>query len=90
MMISSNNILIGLLFYTIIVPGVVDINETINALIAWTPPSQPNGIIIGYQVIYSVYEIASTEVTSAMISTYSELFPLYLYNIQGLSKLMNN
>ena len=34
---------------------VVNISDT-TLLITWKPPIQPNGIITGYEVIYSVYK----------------------------------
>ena len=34
--------------------GVVGTSNT-TAVVFWTPPSQPNGVITGYQIIYSVY-----------------------------------
>ena len=42
------------------VPGVVKVSVSTlpvntEVLITWETPSQPNGIIVGYQVIYSVY-----------------------------------
>ena len=42
------------------VPGVVEIvgvvgTSNTTAVVHWTPPSQPNGVITGYQIIYSVY-----------------------------------
>ena len=47
----------------------------------WSPPSQPNGIITGYQVIYSVYQIPSTKMISNMLdNTITEFF------IENLSK----
>ena len=48
----------------------------------WSPPSQPNGIITAYQVIYAIYDNA----TSAM----SELLSISrsTYSISNLSKLL--
>ena len=34
--------------------GVVGTSDT-TAVVFWTPPSHPNGVITGYQIIYSVY-----------------------------------
>ena len=50
-----------------LVPGVVDILETSKEEIKWSPPSQPNGIITGYQVIYSIYQIPSTKMMSEVL-----------------------
>ena len=41
-------------------PGVVEIVGVVGtsdttAVVFWTPPSQPNGVITGYQIIYSEY-----------------------------------
>ena len=41
----------------------------IQSTISWSPPSQPNGIITGYQVIYFVYENRTAiEMMSAVLS----------------------
>ena len=50
-----------------IVPGVVDQFNIDQATVTWRPPSQPNGIITGYQVIYSIYQIPSTKMMSEML-----------------------
>ena len=50
-----------------LVPGVVDILEIAQGDIKWRPPSQPNGIITGYQVIYFVYQIPSTKIMSDVL-----------------------
>ena len=41
-------------------PGVVSIIAIVGTsdtttIVFWTPPSQPNGVITGYQIIYSLY-----------------------------------
>ena len=36
------------------IAAVVGTSDT-TAVVFWPPPSQPNGIITGYQIIYSVY-----------------------------------
>ena len=50
-----------------LVPGVVNILETSKEEIKWSPPSQPSGIITGYQVIYSIYQIPSTKMMSEVL-----------------------
>ena len=50
-----------------IVPGVVDQFNIDQATVTWRPPSQPNGIITGYQVIYSIYQIPSTKMMSEVL-----------------------
>ena len=54
-------------FPKILVPGVVEIVETVQGDIKWRPPSQPNGIITGYQVIYSIYQLPSTKMMSDVL-----------------------
>ena len=57
-----------------LVPGVVDILEIVQGDIKWNPPSQPNGIITGYQAIYSIYQLPSTKMMSDVLnSTITEL-----------------
>ena len=56
------------------VPGVVKVSVTtlpINTevLITWDTPSQPNGIIVGYQVIYSVYNSDTTSMSGKLNSS---------------------
>ena len=51
----------------------------ITAVEFWTPPSQPNGVITGYQIIYSVYgeagnsrnQAATKDVSSLVITNLS-------------------
>ena len=75
-----------LLFST--APGVVEIIGVVGtsdttAVVYWTPPSQPNGVITGYQIIYSVYGditnrmtlAASRNENSFIITNLSELMP---------------
>jgi len=53
-------------------------------MVTWNPPSHPNGIITGYQVIYSVYQIPSTKMLSNVLdNTITEYF------IEDLSKQNN-
>ena len=88
-----------------VAPGIVEIigvvtvsSSTVNVI--WIPPTQPNGIIIHYDVIHSVYgdtensktaRVASTE-TSYVISDLGEYLE-YLYSarfyINWLFNLLN-
>ena len=45
----------------------MNILEIAQEEIKWRPPSQPNGIITGYQVIYSIYQIPSTKMMSEVL-----------------------
>ena len=66
-----------------VVPGVVDQFSTVQSTVSWSPPSQPNGIITGYQVIYFVYENrTATEMMSAILSNTTTQ-----YSIQNLGRL---
>ena len=61
--------ILQLLFST--APGVVEIIGVVGtsdttAVVYWTPPSQPNGVITGYQIIYSVYGDADDNMTQAV------------------------
>ena len=52
-------------------PGVVEIatvtgTSDTTAVVFWTPPSQPNGVITGYQIIYSVYGDAANSMNEAV------------------------
>ena len=43
-----------------IAPGVVKITDVFSissstSCVKWNPPTEPNGIITGYEIIYSVY-----------------------------------
>ena len=69
-----------ILIYTI-VPGVVDILENLQEEVMWNPPSQPNGIITGYQVIYSVYQIPSTKMMSDVLDN-----TITKFSIENLSE----
>ena len=69
-----------------VVPGVVDQFSTVRSTVSWSPPSQPNGIITGYQVIYFVYENrTATEMMSATLSNTT-----MQYSIQNLGRLNLN
>ena len=64
------------------VPGVVDQFSTVQYIVSWSPPSQPNGIITGYQVIYFVYaNRTATEMMSAILSNTTTQ-----YSIQNLGR----
>ena len=67
------------------VPGVTQFNvndvQTITEVqVTWTPPEQPNGLVISYQVLYSVYE-STTTVQSTMLNGNDRS-----YTIRNLSK----
>ena len=62
-----------------IVPGVVELQTDQNTII-WSPPLQPNGIITGYQVIYSIYQNDSNRASGRLSSSTTR------YTIGGLSK----
>ena len=52
-------------------PGVVEIvgvagTSDTTAVVFWTPPSQPNGVITGYQIICSVYGDAANSMNQAV------------------------
>ena len=54
-----------------IAPGVVEIVGVVGtsdttAVVFWTPPSQPNGVITGYQIIYSMYGNAANSMNQAV------------------------
>ena len=68
-------------------PGVVEIVAIVGtsdttAVVFWTPPSQPNGVITGYQIIYSVYGDADNSMTQAVIEKEDSFF------ITNLSELI--
>ena len=76
-----------MLVFLPIAPGVVEIVAIVGtsdttAVVFWTPPSQPNGVITGYQIIYSMYgntasmtEAASRNENSFVITNLSKLIP---------------
>ena len=37
-----------------------------TAVVFWTPPSQPNGVITGYQIIYSVYRDVTNSINQVV------------------------
>ena len=60
-----------MLVFLPIAPGVVEIVAIVGtsdttAVVFWTPPSQPNGVITGYQIIYSVYGDADNRMIEAV------------------------
>ena len=59
---------------------IVSISDTaLN--VNWNPPIQPNGIITGYEVIYSVYGDDAENISIPVTSN------VYSFNITGLCKL---
>ena len=53
--------------------GVVEVARVVGtsdttAIVFWTPPSQPNGVITGYQIIYSVYGDSINSMNQAVTS----------------------
>ena len=78
--------LLVLLLCTCIDPGVVEIFNVTSissntSLVTWSPPMEPNGIITGYEVIYSVYGLDDESVVGPLAN---DTFTL---NITNLSKL---
>ena len=59
---------------------VVSISDT-TAIVTWKPPIQPNGIIAGYEVIYSVYEDDNNNIAFPVSSNISS------FNVTDLCKL---
>ena len=59
---------------------VVSISDT-TAIVTWKPPIQPNGIITGYEVIYSVYEDDNNNIAFPVSSNISS------FNVTDLCKL---
>ena len=59
--------------YFSLVAGVVEIAHVVGtsdstAIVFWTPPSQPNGDITGYQIIYSLYGDTTNSMNQAVTS----------------------
>jgi len=55
-------------------PGVVKFTVTKSSVstkvsVIWDPPQQPNGIIVAYQVIYSIYNSDTTNMSSRLESS---------------------
>lgn len=70
----------------IIAPGVVEIIDVVSistsaSVVTWSPPIEPNGIITGYEVVYSVYGIDAESVVGSLDSD------INILNITDLSKL---
>jgi len=71
----------------LIVPGIVKIYNTTSlpdgtsTAVVWYQPKQPNGIIIGYQVIYSVYNDSTMIMGSVLLTSTSRK-----HTIKNLSK----
>ena len=59
---------------------VVSISDT-TSLVTWDPPIQPNGIITGYEMIYSVYEDDNNNIVVPVTSNISS------FNVTDLCKL---
>lgn len=53
------------MFLFIAAPGIIDLDTSRESntvvKITWFPPTQPNGIIIRYQVVYSIIENTTTK-----------------------------
>ena len=69
-----------------IAPGVVEIFEVISTfsngtVVIWNPPTEPNGIITGYEVMYSEYGGTSMNVIGPLESNVTTL------DLTDLSKL---
>ena len=61
------------------------ISTSVNAtVISWSPPIEPNGVITGYEIVYSVYGLDAESVIGPLESD------LYTINITGLSEYYVN
>ena len=62
---------------------IVDVVSMSNtaSLVTWNPPIEPNGIITGYEVVYSVYGLDAESVVGLLDSGITTV------NITNLSKL---
>ena len=74
-----------LYYFIATAPGVVQFHvhnlpTNIEVRVTWRPPKQPNGLITSYQVIYSVYESATTEQSEELSRN------IRSYTIMNLSK----
>ena len=57
------------------------ISTSVNAtVVSWSPPLEPNGVITGYEVVYSLYGLDAESVIGPLGSD------LYTINITGLSE----
>ena len=79
--VIASTLLYKLNHFSKIVSGVVDIVEIVQGDITWRPPSQPNGIITGYQVIYSIYQLPSTKMMSDVLEN-----TIFVFSIENLSE----
>ena len=77
--VRTCNILVTFIFSLCIyiVPGVVELETNQNTII-WSPPLRPNGIITGYQVIYSIYQNGSNRTSGTLSNIITS------YTIEGL------
>ena len=57
-------------------------NNTFEETVFWIPPSEPNGIITNYQVLYFIYQNDTGKMSGMLDSSTTT------YSIQGLSKLI--
>ena len=56
-------------------------NNTFKENVFWIPPSEPNGIITNYQVIYFIYQNDTSKLSELLDNSTT------MYRIQDLSKL---
>ena len=68
------------------VPGIVKIVDVVSisdtiSLVTWNPPIQSNGIVTGYEVIYSVYEDDNNNIGVSVTNSTNS------FNITSLCKL---
>ena len=57
------------------------ISTSVNAtVVSWSPPLEPNGVITGYEIVYSLYGLDAESVIGPLESD------LYTINITGLSE----
>ena len=87
--VCTYNILVTLIFIHMylcicIAPGIVVVLDTVRNMIIWSPPLQPNGIITGYQVIYSIYQNDSDRISETLSNDTTR------YIIEGLGKYSVN
>ena len=59
-------------------PGVVEIDHVISTsvnatVISWSPPIEPNGVITGYEIVYSVYGLDAESVIGPLESNVTTL-----------------
>ena len=61
-----------------VAPGIVEIVDVVSisntsAIVTWNPPIQPNGIITGYKVEHSLYEVSSDIISVSVASNINSL-----------------